>query len=380
MEAPSYNSGGGIGIIQSLFSLSKCGIVDYIGPKIDEAIENQIKINKSFYLNYDKRWPKRLLGLKKGIVSGYCYSLLDTLNGIDFKQYDFVHIEFSKYPYLIKLSKKNGVKTLVRMHNVEKDYYLNQYKNKKTIANFLQSRFFSRMERRSVKMADSLICLTQTDIDRVHSLYENITKSIYCNPVCITDKNVGDLNQKKANYFLITGSLWFGPNADGILWFLREVWSSFSAMDQYCNFKLVIAGSRPNNDIISASSALKNVVLLSNPAEMSDLFLNAFAYVAPIFSGAGMKVKIAEALMYGLPILSTDHAMVGYVDSDSIYRCNTKEQFINSMRSTISNTPDDYERICIASRKVYLDNYSIDSSSRMYQKIFTKEKINDDIG
>lgn len=45
---------------------------------------------------------------------------------------------------------------------------------------------------------------------------------------------------------------------------------------------------------------------------MDPYFNNAELYIAPIFDGAGMKVKVAEALSYALPVVGTSHAFEGY--------------------------------------------------------------------
>ena len=34
--------------------------------------------------------------------------------------------------------------------------------------------------------------------------------------------------------------------------------------------------------------------------------------MAPVLHGAGIKVKVAEALSFGLPIIGTSHAWIGY--------------------------------------------------------------------
>ena len=51
----------------------------------------------------------------------------------------------------------------------------------------------------------------------------------------------------------------------------------------------------------------------------------------PIFYGSGMKVKTAEAMMYGRIILASDEALEGYDvgNVNGIYRCNKAEEYID---------------------------------------------------
>jgi hypothetical protein len=56
--------------------------------------------------------------------------------------------------------------------------------------------------------------------------------------------------------------------------------------------------------------------------------------VMPIQYGAGMKVKTAEAMMFGMTIFATNEALEGYEVDDykGIYRCNTAMEFIMAIR------------------------------------------------
>lgn len=61
----------------------------------------------------------------------------------------------------------------------------------------------------------------------------------------------------------------------------------------------------------------------------------ASAVVMPIFIGDGMKVKTAEAFMYGKTVFATNEALEGYdvKGIEGIHICNTAEEFINSLNN-----------------------------------------------
>ena len=46
--------------------------------------------------------------------------------------------------------------------------------------------------------------------------------------------------------------------------------------------------------------------------DLTSVYREAMAVVAPIFSGGGMKVKIAEALMHGKLVIASPFAAIGY--------------------------------------------------------------------
>lgn len=79
----------------------------------------------------------------------------------------------------------------------------------------------------------------------------------------------------------------------------------------------------------------KNVMVIGTVDDVGEYYYNADAVVLPIFYGDGMKVKTAEAMMYGKMILATDEALEGYetVGIEAIWRCNDSVTFVNILRT-----------------------------------------------
>lgn len=94
--------------------------------------------------------------------------------------------------------------------------------------------------------------------------------------------------------------------------------------------------------------------------------------VIPIFYGDGMKIKTAEAMMYGKIILASDEALEGYQveNIDGIYRCNTKENYINCIRKL---EKENNERLKKNVRQLFLNNYSFDSMLEKYKQYILKQ-------
>ncbi|HIH3316555.1 TPA: glycosyltransferase family 4 protein, partial [Escherichia coli] len=68
---------------------------------------------------------------------------------------------------------------------------------------------------------------------------------------------------------------------------------------------------------------------------LDDFYNEMDVMIFPIFSGAGMKVKIAESLMYNKPILASAFALVGYekiIDGTNVISCESHESFVYHIR------------------------------------------------
>ena len=92
---------------------------------------------------------------------------------------------------------------------------------------------------------------------------------------------------------LFIGSLDWEPNREGLNWFLKEIYPSIS------HIPLTIAGKG------QFESALENVCVITNFHNTSALLNTHRCMIVPLLSGAGIRIKIIEAMQYGLPTIST---------------------------------------------------------------------------
>ena len=120
--------------------------------------------------------------------------------------------------------------------------------------------------------ADIVLAITPEDKKRLIELYGTSERKIYVCPVGVNTaqkRRENSINREKKLNCLITGSLWFGPNAEGTLWVLNEV---FPRVADIC--RLTIAGAKPNNEIRDACKK-KDAVLVESPESMKPYFETA---------------------------------------------------------------------------------------------------------
>ena len=304
-EAPGSLSGGKIGVKQSLYSLvDNKYVVDYVGPEIEEEEIRQV-YNHLYFLEPSNNLPLRIYD-SLHMNTNRRYGAWKNLK-LDMSGYDIILLEFTKLNYVLQHIPKE--KLIVRVHNVEVDYSYQNFRHNKRLINLIDYIFAGIRERQIVKSANMLMVLTKKDKERLSKLYEIAEGSMEILPVCVREPKDFSINHDYSGELkmLINGSLWFGPNYEGIKWFLDNIFNKI-------NFpkRLIIAGSKPNGELIERVKRLENVELVDSPVSMEPYFLNTDISIAPVFNGAGMKVKVAEALSYGLPVVGTTHAFEGY--------------------------------------------------------------------
>lgn len=258
---------------------------------------------------------------------------------------DVIFFDFSILGKLItKLDKK--YKTIVFMHNVERDYAYDKVKNE-SIFYFPFYLSYRENEKKMMEYVDHIICFNTRDAQRVKEVYSRDTDLLV--PItfkdCFEYKYIDDTRTK---ILLFVGSN-FGPNLSGITWFVKNI------MPKLPDYKLLIVGrgmEKNKDDLIA-----ENVEVVGSVDDLSTYYYKADAMVMPILYGGGMKVKTAEALMYGKTIFACREALVGYdvENVENIYECNTEKEFIESVKNYMER--EDRSKYNQNVRDFFLKNY-----------------------
>ena len=372
-EKPSKYYGGGICIIQSLESIGAFGDIDYIGLPFDKSQTGSLNITKTSFLGKYKNPFAVVINMLRGLPSFYYHDWKKIIKKVDPDEYDLVYTDFSHHDFVIKWAKKHGLKVITRVHNIESDMNETVRKSKKfshfKLRAMLNGKSVFRREKRTMELSDEIIFLTQNDLSRAQALYgENILSRSHIVPICIDiSVPVEPVNPVGKQYVLATGSLSYGANAEGILWLVEKVWGNVCNKEEFADTYLLVAGANPSEELEAACNGVPRCLLVKNPPDIGIYFDSAQFYLAPIFSGAGMKVKVAEALLHGLKVVGTSHSLIGYESSaDFTYQADTPEDFIGGMTEFIKSFSSADREDC---RKNALEYYSVDCSIKAFGKI-----------
>lgn len=356
-QPPGYKSGGQLGILQFSHAWTRVGTeVDYVGPKFeDEEIKSWY--HRVFFLD------RKLSTLEKISSVLVCqfdrkYMSWKKMN-IDFGQYDLIYIDFTKMAYALKDIRNAGYRSriIVRAHNVEEDFFRINYLSNKTIINYIKYKLARPREKFMVRNADCILAITDQDATRLMDLYKVSANKIKVCPVGVKrsiSKMRESVHSRNVLRCLITGSLWFGPNVEATLWLLKEVYPEVRAI---CN--LTVAGFKPNDKLRKMCAEL-NVRLVDSPESMESFFCEADMVLAPVFDGGGMKVKVAEAMSFGLPVITTTHGAIGYqlVNGENGYIADEKKDFINCIQEYNALSNEKKELFKNRVLDTYFRNYS----------------------
>jgi glycosyltransferase involved in cell wall biosynthesis len=163
-------------------------------------------------------------------------------------------------------------------------------------------------------------------------------------PICVDTAErppLSTLCQKPQIIFL--GTMFWPPNVEGVLWFAREVLPRISAQVPEVSF--VIVGKNPPPSIHALagpdSSAAERVKITGFVSDPLPFLSRSCVFIVPLRAGGGMRVKILDAWMWGLPVVSTTIGAEGIVTrpGENILLADEAETFAAAVVQILCN-PD----------------------------------------
>ncbi|HAZ96118.1 MAG TPA: glycosyl transferase family 1 [Treponema sp.] len=132
--------------------------------------------------------------------------------------------------------------------------------------------------------------------------------------------------EKIENKFCFYGAWNRAENSAGLEWFLENVYPNLSASE---DFQFAVIGGGMTEHLKSKISAYKNFKILGFVENPVMEIAKCQALVAPLFKGAGVKVKVIDALSSGTPVIGTEVAFEGIQDNSEnplFFEASTSEK------------------------------------------------------
>lgn len=168
-----------------------------------------------------------------------------------------------------------------------------------------------------------------------------------------TDKSSSYYLERSLQYDLLFVGSKGAFNVNAMNYFLDSIYPKI--LERRPNVRLTIAGN-VSTAIEPNSIVRDNVELLGFVPDLKSLYLQSRVFICPLLSGMGTKVKLQEAMSYGLPIVTTsvgasglkltDHLNAFITDDPELFAQHTLELLCNSdlAQSFSSNISDVFQQ------------------------------------
>ena len=121
-------------------------------------------------------------------------------------------------------------------------------------------------------------------------------------------------------------------NSTSAIWFIKNV---MPLLKDY-NIRFIVIGNKPPKELLSMQNEC--ILVTGFVDDPSEYFESAMCLVAPLLLGAGVKVKIIEALSSGVPVLTNEIGIEGIdaTDTKEYFMCRTPSEYANKIVEIIT--------------------------------------------
>jgi glycosyltransferase involved in cell wall biosynthesis len=241
------------------------------------------------------------------------------------------------------------------LHNLSWRYYENRARAASGVrgaALAAEARRFARHDRRWLPRYDLLLAMSDEDRAAVAEVAPGVRCETVPNGVDAAGLELPPPSGDPV--VLFTGRLSYPPNAEGLLWLLREVWPRVEAAAPAV--RLLVVGPDPPEE--ARRLAGPRAELTGWVEEMAPQFERAHVVAVPILSGGGTRLKVVDGLASGRPVVATPMGAEGIAarDGEEIVLARDPEGFATALLRLLAE-PAEAARIGAAGRRLAEERY-----------------------
>ncbi len=253
------------------------------------------------------------------------------------QRYDAIVLESEYVAAFLKNPAARQATLILRVHNEQVGYFRDLAEGAKSwlmklyyYSESLKFRFFST---RVMGTCDLLWFISDSERqEHVRNTPQDQSKSYFVP----TEVNPATLRPFVASgrTALFIGTLTISHNADAVTWFVEKVHPLLSELEGYAFQVAGRTGGQPIAKLKQLVQQKKNVLLEEDPVVLDGLYQNAAVFVNPVICGAGVRIKLIQALQAGMPVVTTSMGMEGTGLEDSIHLlvADTPQEFAACVR------------------------------------------------
>lgn len=272
------------------------------------AIYQQLSFFKSIYVKTDinplsaffNLFSDKSYNVARFINKEYDKELVRLLQSEEFDVIQFESIYTA--PYLETARKYSQAKCFCRVHNIEHLIWqrLTDHESSFLKRNYLKilTQRLKNYEEQILTRFDMLLPISKKEQDFFISTTQN---PCYYLPFGIdTNSSLPNIPCEQHSLYHI-GSMDWAPNVEGVHWFMDEVWPIVH--EQSPDITLYLAGKNMPASILSRKD--KNLMVVGEVDDVITFSLEKNIMIVPLLSGAGVRIKILEAMAMGKTIITT---------------------------------------------------------------------------
>lgn len=179
----------------------------------------------------------------------------------------------------------------------------------------LETKRIKRYEGKIVADFNATLAVADPDrlalMDAFHENGSNGVVPISVIPIAVDTRQILPVQRVENSLNILTmGTLYYPPNADGIRWFIQQVFPL--VRQKVPGVKLTIVGKNPPRDFLKlASDENSGIITTGFVPDLDPYFAESALMVVPVRAGGGMRVRILEGFARAMPVITTTVGLEG---------------------------------------------------------------------
>lgn len=297
---------------------------------------------------------------------------MDMIDELKKHTYD-VAIYEGEYMMLYRLKNIiNAERHILRMHNIESKYRKELAKSSNSkiyrLAQLMESRKYQRMERDMCNCFDSFLFISSDECNTYTIKYPEYASKFKLLPTA-APKICEKVIQNNSHILLYYGSLNIRNNFLSIVWFVQHVLPLI--IEKCPNARLKVVGNIDDEDKNMLCTISHNIEVCGYVDNLDAEINEAAIITLPVLYGAGVKIKVIDALAHGQLVYTTAKGIEGTTLNSGEHLCvsdKPKEaaDFILSVLIDRSKHID----MAVNGLNYINDNYSINRQAEILTDLF----------
>lgn len=235
----------------------------------------------------------------------------------------------------------------------------------------LEWRKLARDEAEICRRFDRVVWVTQQDYQAVARQTSNINApNSAVIPICGDPESTPPAPRRPdARRVTFLGGLHYPPNAQGVLWFVEQVWPR--VLPEASDAVLTIIGKNPPEGLRNAQYGTRNLDITGYVADPRPYLEETAVFIVPLLAGGGMRVKIVDAWTWGLPVVSTTVGAEGIETEpgENILLADAPADFARAVVRLLQS-PAEAERLAQAGRRWAEQRYNWRTVYRLWDQVY----------
>lgn len=291
-------------------------------------------------------------------------------------EFDVVHAEHSSMaPLAYILKQEFGLKSGLRLHNVE---YLiwKRYADKLSIIDprriyvNRQAILLKRDEEEYYPLMDYCFTITEDERKKAQALAPTAKVINVGVGVNFEDWTLDPTIKRESGKMVLATIYKWRHNTDGVKWFLDNCMDGIRA--EIPNAEINLLGKEPP-EWLKTNYSSKGANVIGYVDSVKPYYNSASVYIAPLFVGAGVRIKILEAMAMALPVVATKVAAEGIQagEQEGLFVSDNPKDFIDYAAFLLKN-PDKASKLGANARHFIAENFSWEKNVGMMIEAYNK--------